>query len=138
MIIYIKLDGVPVAKGRLRHAIAGGRAIGYTPKKTRDYEKLLSQAANKEMAGKPLLAGPLMMHVYVFMPIPKSWSQKKRQAAINGEVWPTVKPDWDNYGKITDALNGVVFLDDKQIVKGTVSKIYAEDPALHVMIQEIL
>lgn len=52
-------------------------------------------------------------------------------------MWPTSKPDPDNIMKGLDALNEVVFRDDKQIVDARVIKSYSERPALRIEIVEI-
>ena len=44
------------------------------------------------------------------MPIPHSWSLKKKHAAQLKLIMPTCKPDWDNLGKsAADALNEIVY-----------------------------
>ncbi len=50
---------------------------------------------------------------------------------------PTVKPDWDNLGKVTDALNGIVWEDDKQVVDGQVIKYYDREPRLEIVVKQI-
>lgn len=56
---------------------------------------------------------------------------------ISGEIRPTVKPDWDNIGKlIADALNGIAYDDDKCIVDAMVRKFYSTDPRTVVILQE--
>jgi Holliday junction resolvase RusA-like endonuclease len=70
--------------------------------------------------------------------IPASWSQKKRQAAMKGRVRPTIKPDADNVLKgCCDAINGVVWVDDKQAVRVGVEKWYRDLPGLVVIVEEI-
>lgn len=50
-------------------------------------------------------------------PIPKSWAKRKREQAAEGDICPMTKPDLDNVVKIAlDALNGVAWEDDKQVV----------------------
>lgn len=50
---------------------------------------------------------------------------------------PTVKPDCDNIAKnINDALNRIVYNDDKQIVSLTVNKFYSNDEYVKVNISE--
>jgi Holliday junction resolvase RusA-like endonuclease len=47
-----------------------------------------------------------------------------------------VKPDWDNVGKIVcDALNGVAWHDDAQIVDAHVEKRYGIEPMVCVVIE---
>jgi Holliday junction resolvase RusA-like endonuclease len=71
----------------------------------------------------------------VFFAVPGSWSKKKRAQALAGAIWPTVKPDADNSLKLTDALNAIVFCDDKQVVIATVFKCYSERPGLSIEIE---
>lgn len=60
---------------------------------------------------------------------PKSMSRKRQYQALMGEVRPTTKPDLDNLLKsVKDALNGVAYVDDSQIVTITAEKAYGEQP----------
>jgi Holliday junction resolvase RusA-like endonuclease len=141
--IVIEVDGVPQGKGRLRHRVVRSRAnpfgyaSGYTPSKTRKYEEQLAAQAARTMGNRPPIPGPVHVQVCAYVPIPKGWSQRKRELALAGEIRPTTKPDWDNYAKVCDALNGVVWIDDKQVIDGRVEKFYSERPRLRVVITEI-
>ena len=54
------------------------------------------------------------------------------------EILPCKAPDWDNIGKIvTDALNGLAYEDDKQIVDAHVIKLYSDQPRVEVELEEI-
>ena len=55
------------------------------------------------------------------------------------EIRPTKKPDNDNIAKIIlDALNGVAYQDDKQVVSLQVEKYYTEaDEMVTVELQEL-
>lgn len=76
--------------------------------------------------------------IKVFMPIPKSDSKKKRELKLSGKIRPTMKPDNDNIAKsVLDALNGVAYLDDKQIVELAVDKKYGEEPYVYVKLIEL-
>ena len=122
--IVIELAGAPRGKGRPRFARATGRA--YTPAHTRSFQDALRYAAQEVMNGQSPLEGPITIVMVAIIPIPSSWSEKKRRAAREGHIWPTVKPDGDNILKQTDALNQIVFVDDKQIVDQTGKKRWAE------------
>lgn len=124
--IEIVLSGKPMAKERVRVTRAGH---AYTPERTLTYEARLAHAAQIAMAGRAPLEGPLRVDVEIRMPVPVSKPKKWREEALAGRVWPTTKPDWDNFGKMLDALNMIVWVDDGQIVKGGVTKIYHEAPA---------
>ena len=58
--------------------------------------------------------------------IPKSWSKKKREELNN--TYCSNNSDIDNYIKaILDSLNGIVYIDDKQVVELFAKKIYSEE-----------
>lgn len=117
----------------------GGRPFAqiYVKPETRAYEKALGLAAKVAMGSRPLLTGALRLRVTAFMGVPGSWSIRKRDQALAGAIRPTVKPDWDNTGGMTDALNKIVWSDDAQVVDGRVLKFYDERPRLRVEVCEI-
>ena len=81
---------------------------------------------------------PLTVDVRFYRPIQKSISKIERQRRLTGQSWPTVKPDVDNYVKaILDALNGVAFKDDSQIVVLYARKIYSDNPRTEIEITEM-
>lgn len=133
--IEIILAGVPVGKGRPRFVKSTGRA--FTPEKTVRFEDRLSIVAQEAMAGRPPLTGPLDVEIEIRMPVPLSKPKRWRDAALAGLIRPTKKPDWDNFGKMTDAMNMIVWIDDAQIVDGRVKKIYHEAPAFVARVREI-
>lgn len=142
--ILIVLRGEPEGKARPRFRVISPKdrkkrpfASVYTPKATQTYETALKLAANVAMAGRPILVGPLDVAIVAVMEIPKSWSRKKREAAFAGTLWPTVTPDWDNIAKMLDALNGTVWVDDKQVVRGRVEKRYGAEPRLEVAVSRL-
>ena len=74
----------------------------------------------------------------MYVEIPQSKSKKQKEKMLAGEIKPVVKPDVDNVAKsILDALNGIVYLDDKQIIELNIEKIYAETSWTEVKIKEI-
>lgn len=81
---------------------------------------------------------PLKVHIQAFFETPKSYSKKKRELAIAGRIRPTVKPDTDNISKnIKDALNGIAYPDDKQVVSETIEKFYDDSVYTIVSIEDI-
>lgn len=132
--IVIRLDGEPVGKGRPRFVRETGHA--YTPAHTRSYEVALRLAGQDAIGIREPLEGPLAVYVEALFPVPASWSKKKRAEALAGRVQPTVKPDADNLLKVLDALNEVVWRDDKQIVEAHVLKRYSAKPALVIEVLE--
>lgn len=52
--------------------------------------------------------------------------------------WPTVRPDLDNLSKgLMDAMNGILWADDGQVVQQMISKRYADHPGLQVTVSEL-
>lgn len=123
--ITVVFPGLPVPKGRPRVGRAGRV---FTPAKTRHWELVAGLAARAEMRGRAPFTGPCHVSVLIELPIPSSWSTKKKTAAIVGDVRPTSRPDLDNFVKsILDVLNGIVILDDAQVVELQASKRYGLD-----------
>ena len=133
-VVSFTVPGQPVAKGRARISTFGSHVRSYTPEKTRRYENQVSAYAAEAMRNMPLMGGPVEVVVDAHMLVPKSWSLKKRLAAIAGQIKPTTKPDLDNIVKALDGMNGIVVVDDSQIVKLTATKQYAEIPQLIVSV----
>jgi Holliday junction resolvase RusA-like endonuclease len=128
--LLIELLGEPRGKGRPRFARRTGHA--YTPQRTASYEAMLRHEAALAMRNLSPLEGALRVQVIAYFGIPASWSTKKRRAALAGLVRPTKRPDWENVAKMLDALNGVVWRDDAQIVSGIIEKHYSDRPRLRV------
>lgn len=123
--VTISLSGDPQGKGRARAFLRGGHIGHYTPEKTRSYEGMIRTAAMDAMGNKPPIDAPVEFVMRAIFAIPASWSQRKRDAALVGDIKPGKKPDLDNIAKAwNDALNGVVYRDDSLIVKATFEKRY--------------
>lgn len=138
--LLFRVNGMPQGKGRSRSTKSGHH---YTPKKTREYEREIREAATKAVlvqgwpkADKDV---PLRVNIRAVFPVPASWSREKRALAHEGEIYPTVKPDGDNIGKaVCDAMNEVVYRDDAQVVSLTVDKRYCysgETPHVTVFVE---
>ena len=136
--ICFSIDKEPVAKARPKFTRQGH---AYTPKKTKDYEEEIKFAFMSQNCDRiPVYPKdvPLMVEATFAKSVPQSYSKKKREACLNGEIMPTQKPDVDNYLKaVLDAINGLAFEDDSQIVVTMAEKIYAEKPYVEIKISAI-
>lgn len=132
--VEIVLAGKPMGKERVRMTRAGH---AYTPERTVNYESRLALAAQAAMAGRAPFDGPLVVDIRTYMDIPSSKPKKWRAAALAGEIVPTKKPDWDNFGKILDALNLIVWVDDAQVVDGRVRKFYSDRPRMEITVSTL-
>ena len=91
------VSGKPVPKARPRTMSRGGKSITYTPKATRQWESLVRDTAALEMRRRKPLDGPLEVSMQFWMPVPASWTNKKRDAAAG--TFHAKKPDVDNLAK---------------------------------------
>jgi len=136
--IQFTIPGAPVAKARARVTMVGGFARAYTPKKTADYEARVAGYAKAAMRHLPPSASPIEILLELRMPIPSSWSKAKRAAAAAGTVRATKKPDADNVLKgVKDACNGIVWVDDSQVVELRVRKLYSLAPCVVVAVRVV-
>lgn len=128
------VPGKPVGKGRPRVTRNGT----YTPKKTKDYQKLVATIAESEMDNYFVHDEPLIATILCYYPIPKNMPKYKLQLIQDGKLYPIVKPDLDNVAKaILDALNGIVYKDDNQVVELHIKKLYSDDPKVVVKIEGV-
>lgn len=138
---YFVIDGKPQGKARARtfYNPKLGRVQSMTPENTVLYENQIKAEYNAQANVKWLNKEPLAMYITAYYPIPKSTTKKDRQLICSGKLYPTKKPDADNVAKvICDALNGVAYGDDTQIIKLSILKAYTEEqPRVQVFIEEI-
>lgn len=126
----------PRPKERPRATVIGGHARIYTPKTTEDYEKKIRAAWTKANGSDPI-TGPVLVRIHVGMPIPKSTPKGNKALMLNRQLRPVTKPDIDNLAKsILDAINGIAYKDDNQIVDLLARKYYAEVPFIRVMVED--
>lgn len=112
--------GEPVAKERAR--VVGGRA--FTPKRTKAYEEQVAWEYKKQK-GKFYDKEPVKASIKLYFQPPKSISKRELAKIATGEVVYTGKKDIDNIAKsILDGLNGVAYIDDRQVVELKISKQY--------------
>jgi Holliday junction resolvase RusA-like endonuclease len=139
MMIVYSVYGEPVGKGRPRFAKRGNFVSTYTPQKTKTYEDEIRLMAKAAMGASEPLETPVTVAIYIRVGIPTSFSKQKRKDALANIERPTKKPDADNILKcFLDAMNGIVYIDDKQVVNIHLTKVYSEIPAVEVMVKEDL
>lgn len=139
--ISFTIPGNAVGKGRARAGILrgkGGKPITtangqpiithHTPEATRTFESLVKDIAAQRMGTGEIITRPIQMQITVYVAIPQGWPTWKREAATRQEIGATTKPDLDNVEKaIKDALNGVVYVDDVQVIGCDKVKLYVAD-----------
>jgi len=136
LVVTFTVDGDPVPKGRPRFARRGQFVQTYTDAKTIDYETHVAMRARHAIGATEPLKGALSVFLYLRYAVPPSYSKKRKEACLRGVEYPK-RIDIDNvYKSITDAMNGIVYVDDSQIVEAHIKKVYAEDAGANIMVQE--
>lgn len=135
MNMIFEVLGKPQGKGRPRFSTVNGHAIAYTPAATKDYENAIRTVYQSQCGEK--FDGPVSVVITADFDIPKSTKASDKEAMLKGWISPTKKPDADNIAKIVlDALNGIAYNDDAQVVELTVRKRYSEIARITVQISE--
>jgi crossover junction endodeoxyribonuclease RusA len=134
-VVEFVVRGIPVSQGNAKPFIAGGtklpdgRRVGGRAVLTTEANRLSSPLgawraavrteAQNAIGDRPPLQGPLGLIVTFVMPRPAS--------APKGRLYPAVRPDIDKLLRaIADALKGVVWHDDSQVVTIAARKVYGE------------
>ncbi len=118
--MLIIIDGKPQPKQRARTA----NGHHYTPKETVEYENKVKWEY-KRQKGK-YYTGAVNLKIFVSIARPKYHYNAKGEVKLQYKFADaTKKPDIDNITKsIFDALNGVAYKDDSQIVSCAIEKSY--------------
>jgi Holliday junction resolvase RusA-like endonuclease len=139
MQIIFDVLGDPRGKGRPRFSRFGKFTKVYTDQQTFDYETAIGISASQAMGSSKPLETPLAVFLYIRLPVPPSYSKKRSEACLSGLEHPTKKPDIDNVAKtFLDAMNGIVYKDDVQVMRLVVQKVYDSHPSVVVHVKEML
>lgn len=132
--ITIEIPGPVQPKQRPRFT-SEGRA--YTPTATSKYESYAAIWAKKAMSGKEPLRGYISLTMQILEEMPKNFSKLKISRALSGDFFPT-RSDLDNQIKILgDSCNGIVWIDDRQIVHIRATRSYGEKSTCLLQVREI-
>ena len=129
----------PVPKGRPRFRVMYRQVRTITPPKTKEFEYQVRQYFLYECKGVAFERGvPISVNIEFGMRIPVSTTKKRSKMMLDGLIRHTVKPDLDNLTKaVLDALNGIAWYDDAQVVELNVKKLYTENPFIQLDIKQI-
>jgi len=132
--LIVTVYGVPVAQGRPKFFRRGDHVGAYDPKKSRNFKSGIRIQALEQLSQggtvPPLNEGPLSMQVHAYLPRPKTLPKRI--------IHHIKRPDADNIAKgCKDALKGVVYKDDSQIVELLVRKSYGDPPRVVIALEEV-
>lgn len=133
-IVRFLVSGKPQPWQRVKRGKGG---VAYVPEPTSAYEELVAWRAKDAMRSQPPTRHPVLLILEFELVIPKSWSKTKQRDAAAGLIAATKKPDVSNLQKgVEDAMNGIVYLDDSQIVGATTTKCYGRNPGVTITVLE--
>ncbi len=119
------IPGACVPKGRPRVTFQHGKAIAYTPKRTREYAQLAKVVAISQMNEDNYKIIPKGKPVRILM-----------EFYLNRKI--TSVPDIDNLQKqILDVLKGTCYENDSQIVEILARKVKGPLPMTRIVIEEV-
>lgn len=138
--VTFHVPGKPQGKARaktVRNKYTGN-TMSYTPEKDLLYENYIKERFLNVSNGMFFeREKPVTLRIVArFLP-PKSISKKRTALMLEGKELPLKKPDMDNIVKVVaDALNGVAYHDDTQIVFVIAKKAYSAMEGLDVTVEE--
>lgn len=131
--VAFDVAGIPVPQGSMKGFARGNRAI-----LTSDNERLkpwrtaVTCAAADARGPHNLMVEAVEITMHFRLPVPKTAPKRKRLAAVK-------RPDLDKLTRaVLDALTGVLFADDSQVVRLVAEKVLAYDspPGVAIVVQE--
>lgn len=123
MELFFTVEAEAIGKGRPRWF--NGHAV--TPEKTREFEALVRLKSRLAMNGAGLSAtvNPVRVKIQALYQVPKSRPKSFKRLVDEKLVPYDKKPDADNVAKaICDAMNEVVYADDKQVFSVVCEQLY--------------
>jgi Holliday junction resolvase RusA-like endonuclease len=133
----IRLAGNPLPKKRPRFGGLSRKGKRITYHEQAAEERDIGWEIKRQWGRSPSAAA-FRISVIFGMPIPKSISKKLATAMLDGKVHHTKMPDLDNLVKFTkDCCNGVVWVDDSQVVSEQADKVYTNHPFTLLTVWEL-
>ena len=129
MTLAFTVYGVAQPKGNMRAIALKGMKypiVTDSNRSVKSWSQLVAAGASAAIAhlptgGAQLLLGPVRLSVAFYLPRPKRLSKRGVDAAH------LTAPDWDKLARaVSDALTGVAYRDDAQVVEAIVGKFYAQ------------
>lgn len=125
------------SKRAFLHKTTGKVIVTDANKKSGPWKAEVAAAAAAAMNGGLLIDGPITLALLFYIPRPKGHFGKKglRPSAPN---YPSIRPDLLKLARgVEDALSGVCYRDDAQIVSEYLRKIYGEPARCDIRITRL-
>lgn len=143
--VHFVVHGRPQPAGSKRGFVnpkTGGVIITDANAKSRPWKQEVSSAARDVMGDAELLAGPLDLKVTFQLARPKGHYGTGRNADVlkpSAPTHPTVKPDTTKLLRAAeDALTGIVWRDDSQVVTQFAQKVYGPHDCAYISVRAVV
>lgn len=144
MSVHFIVQGRPQPAGSKRGFVnpkTGRVIITDANAKSRPWKQAVASAARDVMGDAELLAGPLDLKVTFQLARPKGHYGTGRNADVlkpSAPSYPTVKPDTTKLLRAAeDALTGVVWRDDSQVVMQFAEKVYGPHDCAYITVTAV-
>lgn len=132
--VHITVYGHPEPQGSfraLKNKYTDKAVLTQSNKRMLPYRQMVSQTAMVEVRGRKAEKHvPVELSVIFYLAKPKSASRNRQ--------WPSVKPDTDKLVRcILDALTGIAYVDDGQVVRLHAEKLYGEPERTEIRVKEV-
>lgn len=132
--ISFRVYGIPQTKGSTKAFVRPGMrfpVITNDNEKNKGWAATVSGEAQRHRPASGPFAGPVALVLCFKMKKPKGLPKRRK-------VWATKKPDLDKMVRsCKDALTGVMYLDDAQVVRLASEKEYDDAPGVVIIVQPL-
>lgn len=137
------VPGVPVAKGSFRAMTSKSTGKAFLVnqlKGTKPWQSYVRFCVGQEWKGPPS-DKPFRLTCTFTFPRPKSHYYHRKSGDVLRDDAPTHKASTPDLGKlerpVEDAMEGIVYLNDSQIVTHRGSKPYGDRPGVRIVLEEL-
>ena len=135
--ISFSVEGQPVPMARPRTVRNNGKVRTYNPEKSTNYKTAVKLKAIAKMKREMLTPTDKLVELdvsFYFKPPKSTPKYKLKQITDNAVLYPVHK-DIDNLVKsVMDAMNKVVYIDDKQVVQLKANKYYGMEERTEIKV----
>ncbi len=139
--VELVIPGKPIATARPRFAARTNKKTNKTHThvySSQETEAGLTYLSIQRQFTRPPLTGAMHVDFEFYFRPPKSAGVKKTQDMLDGRIFHTSKPDFDNLQKFyCDVMKELVWIDDAYISSSTAKKAYSMDQRTVIRIYEL-
>jgi Holliday junction resolvase RusA-like endonuclease len=130
--------GTPQPKGSMRAFVRGGFAkITNASPKTKPWEYAVASSAQAAMGDLAPFVGAIEVRLVLYLQRRKGHLRKDGSVKPTAPMWPATKPDADKYLRaVLDALTGICYVDDGQVVRVLLEKRFGA-PGAEILVRQM-